>query len=173
MDTEGSISEMTAPFFEMFQLCNFGNINADGNRVRADIASLTEKMYERGYDLRFAQTMAIPVVLNEICIRLLWSIKSHFYHGRTWEESFPFGNQPELRRMLLVGHGACCMVDVIDAGVRSSTVIDFALHMNFVAWSKFSMSAFRELRICFKENCLDIEAMELDLEQEWARLSVF
>lgn len=164
----GRGSGLVIPFFEMFQFCKFGDINVNG--VRMDIADLSVKIYERGYDFRFGQTMAIPVVLNEICIRLLWSIKSHFYHGKAWKESVPFGNHPELRRMLLVGHGACCMIDAIDAGIRTVSVIDFALRMNIVAWSKFSMAALREVRIYFKDNCLDIDAMEMDLEQEWTRL---
>lgn len=54
------------------------------------------------------------------------------------EASIPFGNHPELRRMLLVGHGTLCLVDGVDVAIRSKMeILDFALHLNFVAWRRF------------------------------------
>jgi len=78
-------------------------------------------MYTNGYDARFAAAQAIPVALNEVLIRLFWSIKRHYYHKLPWKECIPLklSNKPELRRMLLVGHGCLCLVDVTDAAIRS------------------------------------------------------
>ena len=132
------------------------------------------KVFEKGYDLRFAGAMAIPVLINELLIRLFWSLKSRFYHKNSWKESIPFGNHPELRRMLLIGHGTLCIVDGADAAVRSSksgfNIIDFTLHLNIVAWSRLALSGLIEIRALYKVNTLDIAAMDDDLEAEWKQI---
>lgn len=166
------------PLYELFQFCNFGNFyiggdkDSEGNTIT--LAELSVKVFEKGYDFRFAGAMAIPVLINELLIRLFWSLKSRFYHKNTWKESIPFGSHPELRRMLLIGHGTLCIVDGADAAVRSSksgfNIIDFALHLNIVAWSRLALSGLIEIRALYKENALDIAAMDDDLEAEWKQL---
>ncbi|MBC3887446.1 hypothetical protein GH810_03895 [Acetobacterium paludosum] len=154
------------PFFEMFQFCNFGSFNVEGEQK--NLAELMAKVFEKGYDMRHGIAMAIPVAINELFIRLLWAIKSRFYHERTWQESLPFGSNPELRRMLLVGHGTLCLVDGADAAKRSGGVmLAFVLHLNMIAWSRFAFAGLKEVRTLYKENCLDMESMEKDLELEW------
>ena len=106
------------PFFEMFQFCDFGSFNVRGEQK--NLAELMSQVFQSGYDARFGVAMAIPVAINEIMIRLLWAIKSRYYHKRSWKESIPFGgSRPELRRMLVVGHGSLCVVDGVDAAIRS------------------------------------------------------
>lgn len=157
------------PFFEMFQFCDFGSFNINGESKI--FAELSVKIFEEGYDARHGAAMAIPVFLNEVIIRFLWALKSRFYHKNTWKESIPFGNKPELRRMLLVGHGTLCILDGVDAGIRSGgNIVTFVLHLNSVAWSRFAFAGLQEIRMLYKESCLDIEAMERDLEIEWKRL---
>ncbi len=154
------------PFFEMFQFCNFGSLNVEGEQK--NLAELMVKVFEKGYDMRHGIAMAIPVAINELFIRLLWAIKSHYYHKRTWQESLPFGDRPELRRMLLVGHGTLCLVDGGDAAIRSGgEMVTFILHLNMIAWSRFAFAGLKEVRILYKEDCLDMESMEKDLELEW------
>lgn len=158
------------PFFEMLQLCNFGSINVN-NGEQKNLAELSVKVFEAGYDARHGAAMAIPVAINEIMIRLLWAIKSRFYHKRSWLESMPFGSKPDLRRMLLAGHGSLCLVDGIDAGLRSGgNVLNFALHLNMAAWSRFAFAGLQEVRTIYKQNALDITAMDKDLELEWKLL---
>ena len=157
------------PFFEMFMFCDFGSFNIKGEQK--NFAELMTKVYESGYDARHGATMAIPVILNELLIRLLWAIKSRFYHEHSWKESIPFGNRPELRRMLVVGHGTLCLVDGVDAAIRSwGNPLDFALHLNMIAWAKFAFSALQEIRAIYKSDCLDIESMDKALEIEWHQL---
>lgn len=154
------------PFFELFQLCNFGSFNVAGEQK--NLAELMAKVFEKGYDMRHGIAMAIPVAINELFIRLLWAIKSRFYHERSWKDSIPFGDRPELRRMLLVGHGTLCLVDGADAAIRScGEMITFVLHLNMIAWSRFAFAGLKEVRTLYKENCLDIELLEKDLEIEW------
>lgn len=160
---------VSIPFFEMFQLCNFGSFNVNGEEK--NLAELTVKIFESGYDARHGATMAIPVMINEIMIRLLWSIKSRFYHGNAWKDSIPLGDKPELRRMLLVGHGSLCIVDGIDAGLRSGgNILDFALHLNLIGWSRFAFAGLQEVRLIYNKNALNIESIDTDLQQEWEML---
>ncbi len=157
------------PFYSLFQLCDFGSISVNGGNKT--IAEFSTSVFESGYDARFGVTMAIPVAFNELAIRLLWSIKSKFYHQRTLKESLPVGNKPELRRMLVVGHGVLCLVDGVDAKLRSKgDFLLFAMRINLVAWSRFAFSALLEVRSMYKEKGLDLLALEKDLEQEWSRL---
>lgn len=162
------------PFFEFFQLCDFGSFDISGEKKT--LAELSTKVFQEGYDARHGAAMAIPVFLNEIIIRFSFTLKRKFYHKKSWKESLPFGNQPELRRMLVVGHGCLCLVDGIDAAIRSAKsgpafVVDFALHLNIVAWSKFAMSGLREIWIICGKSTLDLEALHKDLDLEWRRLS--
>lgn len=157
------------PFFEMFQLCNWDYFNSD--KEQKNLAELSIKIFTSGYDARHGITMAIPVFINEGMIKFLWAIKSYFYHGKDWEESMPFGEKPELRRMLLVGHGTLSMIDCIDASIRSKgDVLNFALHLNITAWSRFAFAGLQEIRSIYNRNTLNIEALDNDLQQEWKRL---
>lgn len=169
---EGKIGAgIAAPFFEFFQLCDFGKINV--GKDTKTLAQFTTSMYTNGYDARFATAQAISVALNEVLIRLFWSIKRHYYHKWPWKECIPLklSNKPELRRMLLVGHGCLCLVDVTDAAIRSGgKVMPFALHINMVAWTKFAKLGFQEIRALYNKDALNVEEMETDLKAEWDAL---
>ena len=168
---EGSTGRGTGlplPLTEILQLCSFKV--PDGNGDKMTISDLTIKVFENGYDVRFAAATAIPVVLNEFLIRLFWSLKSRFYHKRTWKESIPFGKHPELRRMLLVGHGVLCTIDLADAAIRSVDMITFIMHLNVAAWTRITISGLQEVRALYKQNVIDIDVLDDDLEIEWRRL---
>lgn len=168
---EGSTGRGTGlplPLTEILQLCSFKV--PDGNGDKMTISDLTIKVFENGYDVRFAAATAIPVVLNEFLIRLFWSLKSRFYHKRTWKESIPFGKHPELRRMLLVGHGVLCTIDLADAAIRSVDMITFIMHLNVAAWTRITISGLQEVRALYKQNVIDIDVLDNDLEVEWRRL---
>lgn len=168
---EGSTGRGTGipvPFMELLQFCTFQV--PDSKNTTISISELTVKIFENGYDLRFGVTTAIPVLLNEFMIRLMWSLKSRFYHKRDWAESIPFGNHPELRRMLLAGHGALCAVDVADAAIRSVDLITFMMHLNVAAWTRLGIAGLQEIRAIYKENVIDVDALDMDLENEWQRL---
>ena len=161
-------SGIAAPFFEMFQLCNFGSFDVDGDQKT--LAELTSSMYAHGYDARFVAAQAIPVALNEVLIRLCWSIKRHYYHGLPWKDCVPLkvSDKPELRRMLLVGHGCLCLVDAADAAIRSwGNLMGFMLHLNIVAWGRFAHMGYLEIRAMYNKDALNTEAMESDLKAEW------
>lgn len=157
------------PFYSLFQLADFGSIQVNGQKKT--FAEFSTAIFEEGYDARFGLTMAIPVAFNELAIRLLWSIKSLFYHKRTWLESLPVGNKPELRRMLLVGHGVMCAVDASDAFLRSTgNTLLFGMRINLIAWSRFGLSALLEVRSLYNKHAIDLIAIEKDIQKEWSRL---
>lgn len=163
-------SGIPLPFFELFQFADIGNVGGESSDLT--IAEFSTKVFEKGYDARFGATMAIPVLLNELIIRLLWGLKSKFYHKNSLMESFPFGDKPTLRKMLLVGHGSLCLTDGIDAYVRGGGVpLVFATRLNYVAWNRFIYASIKEVRVLLEEN-LDIKMLDQHLEDEWRRLGL-
>lgn len=167
--SNGRGAGIPAPFMTLIQFFDFKN--PDGKGEKKCLAEWTKKIFEQGYDARFATTTAIPVLLNEFFIRLMWSLKSRFYHKRDWCDSIPFGNHPELRRMLLVGHGSLCVVDAADAAIRSGgEIMNFMLHLNVVAWTRLGIAGLQEIRAVYRENVVDVNAIDDDLEREWQRI---
>lgn len=133
------------PFYNLFLIMNFGDF--DGKSF-ADIAV---KIFEEGYDLRHGAAMAIPVIIEELSIKVIWAFKRHFYAKKDWRDCIPSPKHADLRMMLLVGNATLCLVDGIDAGIRTcvsgGNPITFVLHLNLVAWGRLIMIIFRELKI--------------------------
>jgi hypothetical protein len=44
------------------------------------------------------------------------------------------------------------------------------VHLNFVAWKRLAFSGLLEIRALYKENAIDIAALDDDLGNEWNRL---
>ena len=132
------------PFYELFLFCDFGDI--DGKSFSQTMISV----FEEGYDARFGATMAIPVVLNELMIKIIWMIRQKFVRKKTWQESIPTSKHADLRIMLIVGDATLCLVDGADAavhGVAEGNVISFICHLNLVGWTRLIMLVLKELRI--------------------------
>lgn len=132
------------PFYELFLACDFGDF--DGKTLSETMI----RVFEEGYDLRFAATMAIPVVMEELMIKVIWMIRQKFLRKKTWKESFPTKQHADLRIMLIVGNGTLCIVDGVDAaghGIAEGNVVSFILHLNLVGWARLVMLVLRELKI--------------------------
>jgi hypothetical protein len=133
------------PFYSLFLAMDFGNF--DGKSF-ADIAV---KVFEDGYDLRYGTAMAIPVLIEELSIKVIWALKQKYYAKKEWKDYIPTSKHADLRMMLLVGNAALCLVDGIDAAIRmgasGGNPLTFVLHLNLVAWGRLVMLIFRELRI--------------------------
>jgi len=156
------------PFYNLFQLMNFGRF---GEKHRETFATITSKVFEQGYDLRYGMTMCIPVIITELLIRFMYTMKAHFYHKKDWQESLPQSNIPELRRMLLVGHGTLCMCDGIDAFIRSGgEIVSFLLRTNLVAWVKFGSLALREIIVWYRAGHVNCNAVDRYLEKEYRKM---
>lgn len=166
----GRGSGVPIPFFEVFQ---FAEIGSFGEHQKT-IARMAVEVFEKGYDLRHGGAMAIPVVLVELLIRFLFLMKRRFCDQRTWRDAAPFGNKPALRRMLVVGHGSLCLVDLTDAGIRSGLEpLHMLLRMNLVAWVRFGGLAWKEAHVLFREGQVDVarldDAIDADLRRLLAR----
>jgi len=153
------------PFFNLFQLMNFGEFK-DGKK-RQTFATITTKVFENGYDVRHGMAMAIPVITTELLIRFMYTMKSHFYHERSWKESIPSANIPEVRRMLLVGHGTLCLIDGVDAGIRSGgDMVTFLSRTNLLAWVRFGQLGLKEVNAWWNEGHIDADAVNEYLDRE-------
>ena len=113
------------------------------------VNELALKLFKKGYDVRFQTTQAIPVFINEMIVRLLYSIrrligyyisvpKNDRSWGLLWKSCEPFSNAT-VKRMLTVAHGTFCIIDIGDAtirgfekGIGSFNVFEFVLRLNVV-----------------------------------------
>ena len=142
----GRGSGVVIPFYELFQLCDFGSFQV--GQDRNTLATVATKVFQEGYDARFGLTMAIPVVLCDLSIKLIWAIKHYFYHKRPLHECIPTKRHNDLRIMLIIGDGTLCLMDGADAAIRSGgNWVNFFLRLNIVAWYRLVFLVFREVCI--------------------------
>lgn len=92
-------------------------------------AELAVKMFEKGYDVRFQTAQAILVFINEMVVRLLYSIRRLIKYFITipkeerslsllWKSCESFSNAT-VKRMLTVAHGTFCLIDIGDESIRA------------------------------------------------------
>lgn len=142
----GRGSGVVIPFYELFQLCDFGSFQV--GQYKNTLATLATKTFQAGYDARWGLTMAIPVVLCDLSIKLIWALKHYFYHKRPLKECIPSIQHDDLRIMLLIGQGTLCLMDGADAYIRSGgNCLAFFLRLNLIAWYKFSLLVLKEICI--------------------------
>lgn len=121
------------------------------------------QLFEQGYDLRFQTAQAIPVLMNELIVRMFYMVRRLVgYLGRTskeernfsslWDECKPFSN-PTVRRMLTVAHGTFCLLDAGDAAVRAVikgggtfNPVEFVMRLNIIGVGRFAVSLFGEVK---------------------------
>jgi len=159
------------PFYNLFQLMNFGEFG----QHKQTFATVTAKVFEKGYDARHGMAMAIPVITTELLVRFMFTMKSHFYHKREWKDSIPNGNIPELRRMLLVGHGTLCLIDGVDAYIRSgsgSDMVTFLSRTNLLAWGRFGYLSLKELNAWYNSGHIDVDSVDEYLNQEYKKMLI-
>lgn len=164
---QGRGSGIPIPFFSLLQFINVGEFG----QHKQTFAKVAVQVFEKGYDFRHGMALAIPVLVTELLIRVMWTFKQRFHHDRPWTECVPSAANPELRRMLLVGHGTLCIVDGADAAIRSGgDMIQFMLRSNLIGWARFGTLALKELRAWYKAGSLDVEAVDAYLDVEYERL---
>lgn len=124
---------------------------------------LALEIFEKGYDIRFQTAQAIPVFLNELLVRLIYSVRRLFRYFSEipkedrsfklmWKKCEPFSN-PTVKHMLTVAHGAFCLIDVGDAVVRAFVsgggafnVVECVMRLNVVGVGRFAISLFGETK---------------------------
>lgn len=132
------------PFYELFGFCKFGSFSTDNGKK--DLAEIAVQAFNQGYDFRFGLAQAIPVVITELIIRLIWSIRQRFQYKKPLKECWPSIRHPNLRMMLLVGNATLCVLDIIDAGARSGgNFLTFFMRLNLAAWYRLVMLVLKEV----------------------------
>jgi len=140
------------PFYELFQFCKFGKFQV--GQDRQDLATIAIRAFQEGYDARFGLAMAIPVLLTDLSIRVIWAIRQHFQYGRSFKDCIPTAKHADLRVMLLVGNGTFCVMDGADAAIRSGgNFLLFFTRINLLGW-------FRFISLVLKEICIRLEIAE-------------
>lgn len=135
------------PFYELFGLFKFGSFSV-GNNERKDLAEVAQMAFTQGYDFRFGVTQAIPVVITELSIRLIWGLRQRFQHHKPIKECMPTMKHSDLRVMLLLGNGTLCVMDGVDAGIRSGgNFLMFFMRLNLCAWFRFATLVLKEVCI--------------------------
>lgn len=134
------------PFYELFGLCKFGSFTTKNGQK--DFSEIAMQAFTQGYDLRFGLTQAIPVVVTELSIRLIWALRRRFQYHMPIKDCIPNIKNAELRIMLLVGNGTLCVIDGLDAAIRSGgDFIMFFMRINIVAWFRLAMLVIKEVFI--------------------------
>lgn len=158
------------PFYNLFQLINIGRF---GEKDQETFAVISSKVFEQGYDARHGLAMAIPVVINELLIRFMYTMKVHFYLQKEWKDSLLKENIPELRRMLLVGHGTLCIIDGADACIRSGSgadIIVFLSRTNLLAWTRFGHLALKEVYAWYNSGHIDADAVNEYIDNDLKKM---
>lgn len=154
------------PFYNLLLTMNIGEFG----QHKQTFAQIATQVFEKGYDFRHSMAMAIPVIVTELFVRFMYTMKAHFYHKKDWKDSIPKGSIPELRRMLLVGHGTLCVVDGVDATIRSGTdMIQFLLRTNLIAWVRFGHIGLKEVNAWHKSGHINEELVNEYLEKEYKK----
>jgi len=138
-------------------------LNIPTSEFDKSVNELALKLFEKGYDVRFQTTQAIPVFINEMVVRLLYSIRRLIRYFSTtskaersfsllWKSCEPFSNAT-VKRMLTVAHGTFCLIDISDATINgfatgggSFNVVEFFMRFNIVGVGRFTISLYGEIK---------------------------
>jgi hypothetical protein len=142
----GRGSGVVIPFYEIFNFCKFGSFST--NDGKKDLAEIAMQAFTRGYDFRFGLTQAIPLVVTELLIRLIWALRQRFQFHKPIKECIPTMKNENLRVMLLLGNGTLCVMDGVDAGICSGgNFLAFFMRLNIIAWFRFTTLVIKEVCI--------------------------
>ena len=137
-------------------------LNLQVSDFEKSINELAVNIFNKGFDTRFQTAQAIPVLFNELIVRLLYSTRRlikflvdensrYISFERIWDACEPFSNAT-IKRMLTVAHGSFCIIDMSDALIRglvygggNLNVVEFALRINVVGIGRFIISLCGEI----------------------------
>lgn len=110
---------------------------------------------------------AIPVVINEVLVRLFYFLRRLISEWREfgfskihWKNTLPFKNRT-IARMLTVATGTFTAVDLADAGIRAAVqtagqpaafMASFLLKVNFVGVGRFAMAVVTDVGMGIKKS---------------------
>lgn len=154
------------PFTEFFQFCSFGSLKNDKGQNQT-FATVMVKVYEDGYDLRHGVATSVPVLINDLLLRAVFMIKQHFYNGISWTDLIRRKNEDKLQRMMSVGVGALCLLDLSEAALTSwGNWVVFFSHLNIAAWNRLAVQGVRELHLLSDREMHNIEMIEQEITEK-------
>lgn len=136
-------------------------LNIPVSEFNKNFNEMALKMYKEGYDARFQSAQLIPVFINEMIVRLFYSVRRLIQYFKNtpkedrsfkllWKSCEPFSNST-VKRMLTVAHGTFCLVDVVDATARgfiagggSFNPQEFFMRLNLPGIGRFAISLYGE-----------------------------
>ncbi|MDU4454337.1 MAG: hypothetical protein E7I91_06865 [Streptococcus mitis] len=146
------------------------------------INELALEIFKKGYDIRFQVAQTIPVLINEMLVRTIYSIRRMVRYFNTvekkirsfsllWETCEPFTNAT-VKRMLTVAHGTFCLVDASDVLVRgiiygggSLNIAESIMRLNIIGIGRFTISLYGEVTRRTQRTSLKEEAIVLKREK--------
>ena len=138
---KGRGSGLPVPLSEFLGRCDFGTVSGEPSQWQA-FANVMAQVYEQGYDLRHGASMTVPVVLNDLLIRVVYVLRQHYDKGLDWADCLPKEDCPELDLMLAIGVGTMCLVDLGHAAATSwGDWMAFFTKLNLAAWARFGLCA--------------------------------
>ncbi|KXT77030.1 hypothetical protein [Streptococcus sp. DD12] len=123
---------------------------------------LALEIYKQGYDVRFQTSQVIPVLVNELVVRSLYSVRRllSYFLGHDdkdssftllWQSCEPFANAT-VKRMLTVAHASFCAVNAGDAlargfmtGAGGFNPVTCCMRLNIVGVGRFAISLYGEV----------------------------
>lgn len=139
------------------------SLNIQTSEFDKSFNEMALNIYTEGYDVRFQAAQAIPVFLNEVIVRSVYSIRRLIQYYTNvpkgernfkgmWDTCEPFKNA-SVKRMLTVAHGTFCLMDAGDATVRAFmagggafNAEEFFLRLNIVGVGRFVVSLKGEIK---------------------------
>ncbi len=168
--SKGRGAGLPLPLAEFFQLCNFGRFPNERGHWQSFATAMTE-VYEQGYDLRHGVATSFPVMVNDLLVRAIYTLKRHFRDGVTWVRSLPRRESPELQRMVTVSVGSLCLVDLGHAAATSwGSWIKFFSSLNIAAWARFGLQGANELEMMANRETRNLLLTSEEMSDEWIRL---
>lgn len=130
---------------------------------------LALQIFKEGYDARFQTAQAIPVLINEMIVRVFYCVRRAIRYftmtqkgdrsfKQLWNACEPLSNA-SIKRMLTVAHGTFCLVDIGDATIRGFAtgggyfnVAEFFMRLNIAGVGRFTISLYGEMKRGFKRS---------------------
>ena len=150
---------------------------------KTKLPQIIDYFYVKGFDLRTELGVlqqlgkqAIPVILNEVLIRVFYFFsrlikeykEKENFKDIDWKNTLPYKNRT-LNRMLTISSGTFLAFDLLDAGIHSGGNWGaFVLRVNFINVGRFTISCYNEYKmerekIKIEKNILELYNQQLSL----------
>ena len=147
---------------------------------KTKLPQIIDYFYVKGFDLRTELGVlqqlgkqAIPVILNEVLIRVFYFFsrlikeykEKENFKDIDWKNVLPYKNRT-LTRMLTISSGTFLAFDLLDAGIRSGgNWGTFVLRVNFVNIGRFTVSCYNEYKMEREKEKIEKDILDLYNQQ--------